>query len=262
MRLHGEVTKLARKCNRADCGQASNAPGHRDHEFGDSSLPPAETLYDSSSPTRANWTKTYPGSNYGQLDSLPLQVGDDWEEGGRTVSASSLAACDRDRPRLWVFTSVGRLRSRPAGQRRKWTAGITVEYRFTQPGAGVTLFTRMMTVEAPMDSPDARRFLPNRQPCQHRPLPRRDRPGVAISERSAQPGRLDPMKYLDVEGSAGSAGSGLAPGSSAARSGLWRPVRRGRRARHRATGTGAGSHAVRHRRGLRVRQERAILARL
>ncbi len=102
----------------------------------------------------ANWTKTYPGSNYvGKLDSLPLQVGDNWEEGGpdgERIFSWQLAIADR--PRLWVFTSVGRL-----GHDRQGNGGmdgrITVEYRFTQPGAGVTLFARTMTVEAPKDSP-------------------------------------------------------------------------------------------------------------
>lgn len=113
----------------------------------------AETLYDFVT-NPANWTKTYPGSNYvGKLDSLPLQVGDDWEEGGpdgERIFSWQLAIADR--PRLWVFTSVGRL-----GHDRQGNGGmdgrITVEYRFTQPGAGVTLFTRTMTVEAPKDSP-------------------------------------------------------------------------------------------------------------
>ncbi len=113
----------------------------------------AETLYDFVT-NPANWTKTYPGSNYvGKLDSLPLQVGDNWEEGGpdgERIFSWQLAIADR--PRLWVFTSVGRL-----GHDRQGNGGmdgrITVEYRFTRPGAGVTLFARTMTVEAPMDSP-------------------------------------------------------------------------------------------------------------
>ena len=114
---------------------------------------PAEVVYDFVT-NPANWTKTYPGSNYvGKLDSLPLQVGDNWEEGGpdgERIFSWQLAIADR--PRLWVFTSVGRL-----GHDRQGNGGmdgrITVEYRFTQPGAGVTLFTRTMTVEAPKDSP-------------------------------------------------------------------------------------------------------------
>ncbi len=41
-----------------------------------------ETIYDFVT-NPANWTKTYPGSNYvGKLDKLPLAVGDTWEEGG------------------------------------------------------------------------------------------------------------------------------------------------------------------------------------
>ena len=43
---------------------------------------PPEVVYDFVT-NPANWTKTYPGSNYvGKLDDLPLKVGDTWEEGG------------------------------------------------------------------------------------------------------------------------------------------------------------------------------------
>lgn len=102
----------------------------------------------------ANWTKTYPGSSYvGRLDSLPLRVGDMWEEGGPDsdkIFTWQLAMAVR--PRLWVFTSVGRL-----GHDRDGNGGmagrITVEYQFTQPGEGVTLFRRTMTIEAPKDAP-------------------------------------------------------------------------------------------------------------
>ena len=113
----------------------------------------AETLYDFVT-NPANWTKTYPGSNYvGKLDTLPLQVGDTWEEGGPDgdrIFTWHLAIAVR--PKLWVFTSDGRLG-------HVWDGGggiegrITVEYHFTQPGEGITLFTRTMTIEAPKDSP-------------------------------------------------------------------------------------------------------------
>ena len=112
-----------------------------------------ETLYDFVT-NPANWTKTYPGSNYvGKLDKLPLAVGDTWEEGGPDgdrIFTWHLAIAVR--PRLWVFYSVGRL-----GHDRDGNGGmdgrITVQYHFTQPGAGITLFTRTMTIEAPKDAP-------------------------------------------------------------------------------------------------------------
>ncbi|EHB53744.1 hypothetical protein MycrhDRAFT_4207 [Mycolicibacterium rhodesiae JS60] len=112
-----------------------------------------ETLYDFVT-NPANWTKTYPGSNYvGKLDSLPLAVGDTWEEGGPDsdrIFTWHLAIAVR--PKLWVFNSVGRL-----GHDREGNGGmdgrITVQYHFTTPGEGITLFTRTMTIEAPKDSP-------------------------------------------------------------------------------------------------------------
>jgi hypothetical protein len=56
------------------------------------------------------------------------------------------------RPKMWVFNSVGRL-----GHDRDGNGGmegrITVQYHFTQPGEGVTLFTRTMTVEAYKHAP-------------------------------------------------------------------------------------------------------------
>ncbi|MCV7218421.1 SRPBCC family protein [Mycobacterium crocinum] len=112
-----------------------------------------ETIYDFVT-NPANWTKTYPGSNYvGKLDKLPLAVGDTWEEGGPDgdrIFTWHLAIATR--PRLWVFNSVGRL-----GHDREGNGGmdgrITVEYHFTAPGANITLFTRTMTIEAPKESP-------------------------------------------------------------------------------------------------------------
>ena len=113
----------------------------------------AETLYDFVT-NPANWTKTYPGSDYvGRLDRLPLEVGDRWEEGGpdgERIFTWHLAIAVR--PTLWVFNSVGRL-----GHDRQGNGGlegrITVQYHFTQPGEGVTLFSRTMTIEAPKDAP-------------------------------------------------------------------------------------------------------------
>lgn len=102
----------------------------------------------------ANWTKTYPGSNYiGKLDALPLKVGDTWEEGGGDsdrIFTWHLAIAVR--PTLWMFTSVGRL-----GHDRDGNGGmagrISVQYHFTRPGPDVTLFTRTMTIEAPKGEP-------------------------------------------------------------------------------------------------------------
>ena len=112
-----------------------------------------ETIYDFVT-NPANWTKTYPGSNYvGRLDDLPLKVGDTWEEGGpdgEKIFTWHLAMAYR--PTLWMFTSVGRL-----GHDRDGNGGmegrITVQYRFTQPAENTTLFTRTMTIEAPRHAP-------------------------------------------------------------------------------------------------------------
>jgi hypothetical protein len=112
-----------------------------------------ETLYDFVT-NPANWTKTYPGSNYvGKLDRLPLAIGDTWEEGGPDgdrIFTWHLAIAVR--PKLWVFNSVGRL-----GHDREGNGGmegrITVQYHFTTPGESITLFARTMTIEAPKDAP-------------------------------------------------------------------------------------------------------------
>jgi hypothetical protein len=114
---------------------------------------PPEVIYDFAT-NPANWTKTYPGSNYvGNLDVLPLKIGDTWEEGGEEgdkIFTWHLALAAR--PTLWMFSSVGRL-----GHRRDGTGGmegrITVQYHFTRPGQNITLFTRTMTIEAPKDAP-------------------------------------------------------------------------------------------------------------
>ena len=102
----------------------------------------------------ANWTKTYPGSEYvGKLDNLPLKVGDTWEEGGGgkdRIFSWHLAMAVR--PRLWVFNSVGRLGHEPDGS-GGMDGRITVQYHFTKPAPDVTLFTRTMTIEAPKDCP-------------------------------------------------------------------------------------------------------------
>lgn len=112
-----------------------------------------ETVYDFVT-NPSNWTKTYPGSNYvGKLHDLPLGVGDTWEEAGEDgnrIFTWHLAIAVR--PKMWVFTSVGRL-----GHDRDGNGGmegrITVHYHFTQPGQDMTLFTRTMTIEAPRHAP-------------------------------------------------------------------------------------------------------------
>ncbi|WP_102143531.1 SRPBCC family protein [Mycobacterium hubeiense] len=112
-----------------------------------------ETIYDFVT-NPANWTKTYPGSSYvGKLDDLPLKVGDTWEEGGadgEKIFTWHLAIAMR--PKLWVFNSVGRLGHDRAGN-GGMEGRITVQYHFTQPGEGITLFTRTMTIEAPKHAP-------------------------------------------------------------------------------------------------------------
>jgi hypothetical protein len=113
-----------------------------------------ETLYEFVT-NPANWTKTYPGSAHirGLPEHLPLKVGDTWNEAGsdgNRVFTWQLAIAMP--PKLWVFNSVGRL-----GHDREGNGGmdgrITVQYHFVQPGQGVTLFTRTMTIESRKDSP-------------------------------------------------------------------------------------------------------------
>ena len=112
-----------------------------------------ETIYDFVT-NPANWTKTYPGSNYiGKLHELPLKVGDTWQESGADgdrIFTWHLAIAMR--PKLWMFNSVG-----PLGHDRDGNGGmegrITVQYQFTRPGKEITLFTRTMTIEAYKDAP-------------------------------------------------------------------------------------------------------------
>jgi hypothetical protein len=114
---------------------------------------PAEMIYDFvTDPT--NWTTAYPGhpriSNVGDL---ALEVGDTWDEAHPEhdrIFTWQLAIAMR--PRLWVFSSVGRLGHDSAGE-GGMAGRMTIEYHFTQPGEGVTLFTRSMTIEAYRDAP-------------------------------------------------------------------------------------------------------------
>ncbi|MGW0158224.1 SRPBCC family protein [Mycobacterium sp. NPDC003323] len=115
---------------------------------------PAEVIYDFVT-NPANWAKTYPGGPRitGVRDTLPLQVGDTWQEAHPTedrVFTWQLAIATR--PRMWVFSSVGRLGADYAGA-GGFEGRMTVEYRFTAPGPDVTLFTRTMSIEAYRDAP-------------------------------------------------------------------------------------------------------------
>ena len=103
----------------------------------------------------ANWTKTYPGSTHirGLPETLPLKVGDTWTEAGEDgdrIFTWQLASAMP--PKLWIFTSVGRLGHDQHGQ-GGMEGRITVQYHFTRPGGDVTLFTRTMTIEAYKDAP-------------------------------------------------------------------------------------------------------------
>lgn len=113
-----------------------------------------ETIYDFVT-NPANWTKTYPGSAHieGLPDRFPLEVGDTWAEAGpdgERIFTWHLAMAVR--PTLWVFNSVGRLGHDRAGN-GGMAGRITVQYHFTTPAEGLTLFTRTMTVEAYKHAP-------------------------------------------------------------------------------------------------------------
>lgn len=114
---------------------------------------PADEIYAFVS-NPANWPRTYPGSMHieGLPATLPRKVGDTWMEGGAEEKLYTWHLAMAMPPRLWVFNSVGRL-----GHDRQGNGGIdgriTVEYHFSSPGAGITLFKRTMTIEAPKDAP-------------------------------------------------------------------------------------------------------------
>jgi hypothetical protein len=115
---------------------------------------PPETVYDFVT-NPANWTKTYPGSAHitDLPDTLPLQVGDTWAETGpdsNRIFTWHLAIAVR--PKLFVFNSVGRLGHDHSGK-GGLDGRMTIEYHFTTPGHGLTLFTRTMTIEAYKDAP-------------------------------------------------------------------------------------------------------------
>lgn len=115
---------------------------------------PPEVIYDFVT-NPANWTKTYPGSAHigGLPETLPLRVGDTWTESGpdgNRIFTWHLAIAMR--PTMWVFNSVGRLGHAADGSGGR-EGRITVEYHFTQPGDGITLFRRTMTIEAYRHAP-------------------------------------------------------------------------------------------------------------
>ena len=112
-----------------------------------------ETIYDFVT-NPANWTKSYPGAPVNKVDAeLPLKVGDIWTESGPEgdrIYTWRLAVATR--PKLWVFSSIGKLGHDPEGN-GGMDGRFTVKYHFTQPGENITLFTRTMTIEAYKDSP-------------------------------------------------------------------------------------------------------------
>lgn len=116
---------------------------------------PSQTVYDFVS-NPANWPKTYPISrDVGGVpnhNELPLKVGDVWTEKGPRGEVYTWHLAMAMPPKLWVFNSVGKL-----GHDEQGNGGlpgrITVQYLFTEPGQGMTLFTRTMTVEAYKDQP-------------------------------------------------------------------------------------------------------------
>ncbi|WP_304112676.1 SRPBCC family protein [Mycolicibacterium bacteremicum] len=115
---------------------------------------PAEAIYDFVT-NPVNWATTYPGGPRitGVSDTLPLRVGDTWQEAHPTedrVFTWQLAIATR--PRMWVFSSVGRLGTDYAGV-GGFEGRMTIEYHFSAPDPEVTLFTRTMTIEAYRDAP-------------------------------------------------------------------------------------------------------------
>jgi hypothetical protein len=96
---------------------------------------PAEFLFDFVS-NPANWTRTYPGGPQirNLAAQLPLKVGDTWDE----------AHPDPEKVGLLGHDSAGN---------GGLDGRMTIEYHFTQPDDGVTLFTRTMTIEAFKDTP-------------------------------------------------------------------------------------------------------------
>lgn len=114
---------------------------------------PPETIY-AFVTDPGNWPRTYPTSARvgGVSHDLPLKVGDVWTETGPQGELYTWHLAIAMPPKLWVFNSVGKLGH--DGEGKGGLEGrITVKYHFTQPGQGITLFTRTMTIEAYKDVP-------------------------------------------------------------------------------------------------------------
>ena len=110
-------------------------------------LPP-EKVYDFVSDPR-NWPKVYPGSSHVTgVDTFPLQVGDEWNEGA-VPNVFTWRLITSVRPTKWVFQSVGLLGHDPAVKGSGFVGLMTIAYTFSTPGDGVTLFHRQMSLEMP-----------------------------------------------------------------------------------------------------------------
>lgn len=112
---------------------------------------PAEVIYDFVT-NPANWGRTYKGSGGVHQDlKLPLQVGDTWEEKvdlPPNLYVSKWTLITALRPRKWVFQQINDVGKHEDG--RAGVGGITtISYTFENPGQGVTLFTRNLTIELP-----------------------------------------------------------------------------------------------------------------
>jgi hypothetical protein len=117
---------------------------------------PAQTVYDFVTDP-ANWTKTYHGGPQirNLPDRMPLEVGDTWDEAHPDPAKDRVFTWQLAiavRPTLFVFTSVGRLGHDSAGA-GGLEGRMTIEYHFTLPSPGVTLFTRTMTIETYQHAP-------------------------------------------------------------------------------------------------------------
>ena len=96
---------------------------------------PPEVVYDFVT-NPANWTKTYPGSNYVGKPRRSAAQGRRHLGRGRRPTATHIYTWHLAiamRPKLWVFNSVGRL-GHDADGNGGFEGRITVQYHFTQPG--------------------------------------------------------------------------------------------------------------------------------
>ena len=112
---------------------------------------PAEVIYDFVS-NPENWGRTYKGSGgvrEGEKLELPLKVGDEWTEKvnlEHNTYHSKWVLVTAVRPKKWIFHQVNK-----TGAKADGTGGVdshcTISYTFSQPGQGVTLFSRTLTCE-------------------------------------------------------------------------------------------------------------------